>query len=102
MKRTKSMYMNPTVESRELALYTANHHTEKYYKQIKSVVNALKKHYKRGEYNTDRAIDAYYPIVCGAAKEYSKDFGGNFTVTERFNAAVELEHDFFEEVEEEA
>ena len=100
MKRTRSMIIAPSQEARELAVYTANHYTEKYYKQIKSVVANLKKHYKRGNYSADRAIDAYYPIICEASKEYFKDFGYAFTVTERFNAAIELEHDFFEDVEE--
>lgn len=98
MKRTRSMIIAPSDEARELMLFVAN--TEVMYNKAKYVVNALKKHYKRGNYSADRAVDAYYNVVTEAAKLYKKWYDGDFSVTDRFNAAVELEEYFREDVEE--
>ena len=97
MKRTKSMYINPSEEARELVLCTVNDGTM--YAHITATVRSLAKHYKRGNYSTEKAIDAYYTIATEAAKKYTRDFGYMFTVTERFTAAAELEEYYRENVE---
>lgn len=102
MKRTKNMYINPSHEANELELFSL--HNDRYiYRCLQGVVTNLKKHYKRGNYNPDRAIDAFYPVMTEAAKRYAKEFfviGGGFTVTERFTAAAALVDHFEEEITE--
>ena len=102
MKRTKNMYINPSHEANELGLY-ALHCDENLYRWLQNVVGTLKKHYKRGNYNPDRAIDAFYPVMTEAAKRYAKEFfsiGGGFTVTERFTAAAAMVEHFEEDITE--
>lgn len=97
MKRTKNMVYHETVESRELFLYTINNGTT-YNKAIIPTLENLKKHCKRGNYDTDRAIDAWYRVATIASNEYKKDFGYSFSVGDRFTVAVELEKCYREEV----
>lgn len=98
MKRTKSMVYNPTTESRELFCYATNH-GELYRSMTTPTIDNLKKKHKKGVYDVEKAIDAYYHIVTEASKKYHKDFGYGFTVTARFTAAVEMEKYYREEVE---
>lgn len=97
MKRTKNMVNNPSTESRELFLYTVNN--AKIYPSISATIKNLKKKYEKGIYNTEKAIDAWYYIATMGSSAYNKDFGYNFTVTERFSASVELENYFKEDIE---
>lgn len=97
MKRTKSMVYRETDESRELFLYTVNNGTT-YSMAIIPTLNNLKKHCKRGNYDTERAIDAWYRVANIASNEYKKDFGYSFGVGDRFTVAVELEKYHREEI----
>ena len=86
MKRTKSMVYNPTEEARELVLYTENTSVI-----MTPVVETLRRHYKRGDYNTEKAVDAWYNAATRGSNLYNKEFGYSFSVQDRFTAAVELE-----------
>lgn len=97
MKRTKSMVYQETNESRELFLCTINNGTT-HSKAIIPVLENLKKHCKRGNYDTEKAIDAWYRVATIASNEYKKDFGYSFSVGDRFTVAVELEKCYREEI----
>lgn len=90
MKRTKSMIYKETVESRELFLYTTND-GELYRKMITPTIESLRKKAAKGQYDKEKAVDAYYYITTEASKRYNKDFGYSFSVQDRFTAAVEME-----------
>lgn len=99
MKRTKSMVYRETVESSELLLYTVNDGTTYNSVIIPTLVN-LKRHCKRGNYDTERAIDAWYRVATIESNEYKKDFGYSFSVGDRFTVAVELEKYYRDEISE--
>lgn len=90
MKRTKSMVYRETDESRELFLYSVNDGAT-YNRVIIPTLESLKKHCKRGDYDTQRAIDSWYRVATIESNEYKKDFGYSFSVGDRFTVAVELE-----------
>lgn len=78
MKRTKSMVYRETVESRELFLCAINNGTTNN-KAIIPTLENLKRHCKRGNYDTERAIDAWYRVATIESNEYKKDFGYSFS-----------------------
>ena len=103
MKRTKAMYYNPTAESRELTLCAVN--MIDVWPQLEYTIKMLLKKARKGIYNADKAIDAYYPIVTNAAKVYCERYGNGlesfsriFSVTDRFTAAIEIEKYFREDI----
>lgn len=97
MKRTKSMIIHETVESRELFLYATN--TEIIYKNaILPTINNLAKKYRAGKFNMDRAIDAFYSASNYASDLYKAWYGYKFTVTERFTAAAKMLNYFMEDI----
>ena len=97
MKRTKNMVYRETVESRELFSYSINNNIV-YCKAIAPVLKNLNKHYLNNNYNTERAVDAWYRVATIASNEYKKDFGYSFSVGDRFTVAVELERNYREEI----
>lgn len=96
MKKTKNMYINPSVESRELFLFTVNE--SEVYPMIKNYVRSLSKKYDKNIYSSEKAVNGYYTIATVASNIYNRVFGYKFTVNERFNAAAELENYFMENV----
>ena len=92
MKHTRNMIRKPSDEARELFLYTIN--TGRIYKRIEAVVDCLRKHNARGNYDPEKAIDAFYHVATDAAKMYAREFftigARPFTVTERYTAAAEM------------
>lgn len=90
MKHTASMIYKPTQESRELFLYATNN-GDLYRQQITSIINSLRRRAKKGTYNSELAVDAYYYAACTASDLYNKDFGYRFTVQDRYTAAVDME-----------
>lgn len=92
MKRTKSMYYNPTAESRELSVYAAN--VESVYRTLQAIESNLDRKIAKGIYNSDKAIDAFFTAAEAAAAAYFKEWGYKFTVNERYNAAIELRNDY--------
>ena len=103
MKRTKNMIVKESIESRELLLYTEN--TSKiYFNHIIPVIHNLQKHYKRGNFDREKAIDAFYYVSDAAAKMYCKEFGEYkdfprvFDVTARFTCAACLLDNYMENI----
>ena len=99
MKRRKSMVYRETDETRELFLYSINQNNV-YCKAIVPVLKNLNKHFLRGNYDTERAIDSWYRVATISSNEYKKDFGYSFSVGDRFTVAVELEKYYIEEISE--
>jgi len=97
MKRTKNMIYKETTESRELFLYATND-GELYRGMTTAVINSLKKKAKKGVYDAEKAVDAYYNVATEASRKYNKDFGYSFSVQDRFTVAVEMEGYYKEEV----
>jgi hypothetical protein len=96
MKRTKSMIYKPTEESRELSLYAEN--SGRLWEMfLLPILDNLKKHAEKGNYNHDRAIDSLYNYMTIASNAYKKEFGYSFSVGDRFTAATELEQYIYEE-----
>lgn len=94
MKITKSMFINPTSESRELYICTVNNGDV--YRLIQSVYKNLYKKYTSGKYDKELAIVAWYHVVNQESKIYNRDFDYMFTVNERYNAAIELESHYYD------
>lgn len=92
MKRTSSMICVPTWASRELYCYAINNGRLAAY--LESVENILRKKCAKGVYNSEKCVDAFYPFMCEAAKMYARDFGGSFSICERFSAACEARESF--------
>lgn len=90
MKRTKNMIYKPTEESRELLLYATNS-GDLYRKMTLPVIENLRKKAKKGLYDKEKAIDAWFYVATDASNLYKKDFGYSFTVQDRFTAAIEME-----------
>ena len=97
MKKTKSMIYTPSTEARELTLYTENNALV-YQRSILPVLNSLKKHIKRGVYDREKAIIAFYHVATDGSREYARDFGYSFSVRDRYTAAVDLLEFFSDEL----
>lgn len=89
MKRTKNMIYKASDEARELFLYATNE-SALYRQMIKPAIENLKKKVAKGTYDADKAADLFYHTADRAAKMYNKDFGGVFTVQQKFTAAVDM------------
>lgn len=94
MKKTPNMVIKETDESRELALCLAN--DGRLWSWIMHIKDTLAKHIKKGVYDHERAIEAYYPVATKEAKLYIAEFGSDdgfaqcFDVTARWTAAEDL------------
>lgn len=104
MKRTKSMIYTPSTEARELTLYAVN--TQRLYSMmIVPVVRNLAKKYSKGAFDADKAIDAFYPVACEAARMYCREFARLedaphvFSVTDRFTTAADMVEEYMENIE---
>ena len=104
MKRTKNMEYTQSIESRELTLYATND-GRLYDYMIVPIVRNLAKKYSKGTFDADRAIDAFYPVACEAAKRYCKEFARLedaphiFNVTARFTAAADMVGYYMDNIE---
>lgn len=98
MKRTKSMIYKPSEEARELLLVATNE-GKLYTSMIVPIVRNLAKKMAKGVFNADKAIDAFYYVADAASKQYHKDYGYLFTVTERFTAASDMVDYYMENIE---
>ena len=97
MKRTKNMIVKETVESRELELYAVN--TKRVYNWSVAVVRNLAKKYRKGVFDREKAIDAFYPVATFASDLYGKEFGYRFSVQDRFTASDYLVSYYMENIE---
>lgn len=104
MKRTKNMVYSPSIESRELTLYTTND-GRIYDYWIVPVVRNLAKKFAKGIFDPDKAIDAFFPVACEAAKMYCKEFARLedaphvFSVTDRFTVTADMVDYYMENIE---
>lgn len=104
MKHTKSMIYRPSTESRELTLYATND-GRLYNYMIVPVIRNLARKYSKGTFDADRAIDAFYPVACEAAKRYCKEFARLedapqiFDVTARYTTAADMLDYYTENIE---
>lgn len=104
MKRTKNMVYSPSIESRELTLYATNDGRLYDYMIVPAVRNLARK-YSKGIFDANRAIDAFYPVACEAAKRYCKEFARLedaprvFSVTDRFTTAADMVDYYMENIE---
>ena len=98
MKRTKSMIYNPSIEARELLLVATNK-GKLYTSMIVPIVRNMARKMAKGTFDADKAIDAFYHVADAASKQYNKDFGYLFTVTERFTAAKDMVDYYMENIE---
>lgn len=98
MKITKNMHYCESHEAEDLYLYIVNNRD--LYFEIVTACKTLAKHLK--DYSKDKAIGYYYRIASKGAKMYKQELGNNFSVTNRYTVAVDLEENFFDRVEEEA
>ena len=97
MKRTKNMVYNPTTEANELFLYAVND-GKLYRRMINNVLDNLEKKIKNGVYDREKAVDAWYYVATEASKNYEKDFGYRFSVTDRFTVAVDMAEYYEEQI----
>ena len=104
MKRTKSMIYAPSTEARELTLYAINT-GDLYRRAIVPIVRNLARKHARGAFDADRAIDAFYPAACEAARMYCREFARVedaprvFDVTARFTTAQDMRDYYMENIE---
>lgn len=99
MKHTKSMVYRETWESGELELFAEND-GGLYRTLTTSIIKSLASKYKRGKYDSTKAVDAWYTLASTAAKQYAKQIDSTiyFDVTARFTAATNFEKYYFEQV----
>lgn len=104
MKRTRSMIYKESDESRELFLYSTNNATL-YHSSIVPIVRNLAKKYSKGNFDKEKAIDAFYYAAENGAKLYCKEFSAFpsdyvqvFSVTDRFTCAVEMADYYMENI----
>ncbi|MFR6539296.1 MAG: hypothetical protein ACLUPN_02345 [[Ruminococcus] torques] len=64
---------------------------------ITPIIENLRKKAIKGAYDKEKAVDAYYYIATEASKNYNKDFGYSFSVSDRFSAAVDMEEYYRED-----
>lgn len=95
MKKTSSMIYRETDESRELYLY-ADNIGSLWTHSITPVIESLKKKVVKGIYDSEKAIEALYPVMTLASNLYYKDFGYKFSVGDRWTAATDMK-DYIEE-----
>ena len=104
MKRTKNMVYTPSEESRELTVYAINT-GDLYRARIVPVVHNLARYYKRGAFDREKAIDAFYPVATDAARMYCREFARVeeapqiFTITDRFTTAADMLDYYMENIE---
>ena len=101
MKNTNNISnseLSETVESRELFLYATNNRET--YNLVIPVINNLKKHYKKGVYNAEKAIKSYYRIAHYASNLYYRNFGYKFTVADKKRAAIHMQEYYFDQITE--
>jgi hypothetical protein len=90
-------------ESYELELFI-NNEREIYFSLVVPTRKALQRHFKRGTYDTDRAIIAWKRVSDRSAHIYAKTYDNEcnwntiFSVEDRKQTAIELEKYWHEEM----
>lgn len=96
MKRTRNMIYKASEEARELYLVADNE--GRLYPMRQAIEANLTKKMNKGIFDADKAIEAFYYLMDAASKQYKKDFGYMFSVTERWTAAADMASDYIEEM----
>lgn len=97
MRHTKNMIYKETAESRELFLYATNDGNI-YRNNVTPIINNMHKKAVKGEYNREKAVDAWYNVATIASNKYFKEFGYKFDVTARYTVAVEMAEYYEDEI----
>ena len=97
MKHTKNMIYQETPASEELFVFAIND-GQTYFQSILPAIENLKKKVKKSVYNSEKAVDLWYYVANFAGERYRKEYGGTFTVQQRYTVACELERYFLEDV----
>lgn len=95
MKKTANMIYRPSAESRELYLVADNE--SKLYPMKCAIESNLIKKLEKGVYDAEKATIAFFHLTTEASRQYMKDFGYAFNVTERWTAAQDMRDDFISE-----
>lgn len=82
------MYYVNSAEKRELCL--VSEHNYENYSLIKPMFECIDKHIKKGQFNYENAVNGLYNKLYYISKNYERDFGYMFSVTERFSASITL------------
>lgn len=104
MKHSRNMVYKPTETTTELYLYAVNT-GELYRRYTRDVIKNLNRYFRKGLFDRDKAIDAFYPVATIAAKMYCKEYasvnayGYIFTVTDRFTVACDMVDRYMEHIE---
>ena len=98
MKRTASMIYKATEEATELFLYTVND-SRIYENMIVPVINNMTKKVKKGIFDANKAIDAFFHVATLGSKYYSRDYGYSFSVQDRFTAATDMVTYFLDDIQ---
>ena len=84
-------------EARELYLFSLNT-AEPYHKMVEPTISSLRRHAKRGDYDSDFALLSWKRVADYMAKEYCRMYCGKdqpwfsvFTIEDRCRCAVDLE-----------
>lgn len=95
-----------TNESRELVLSAINDYAT-YTRAIQPAIRCLKKKYRSGTFDADKAVKQFYHVATYAAKEYAREFCDNatpyykiFSTDDRRAAAAELLDYYMEDITE--
>ena len=62
------------------------------------IINNLRKKAQKGTYDSNKAVDAWYPVATTASDKYHKDYGYKFSVQDRYTVAVDMERYYREEI----
>ena len=99
------MKYQPTHEATELTLFVENEAL--LYPQIKAVVSNLQKKYKKGIFEEQKAIKAFYHVANRGAMLYCQRFGSwsdkyykMFSTSDRFTCASNLLESYIDEIKE--
>lgn len=89
MTHTRSMIYKPSEEARELFVVAINE-GRLYHDRIIPALENMKRYYRKGTFNKEKAADMFFYIATAASDQYFKDFGYKFDVTARYTAAVDM------------
>lgn len=95
MKKTANMIYKPSEEARELYLVANNE--SRLYPMIQAVEKNLAKKIVKGVYDAEKATVAFFHVATEASRQYMRDYGYAFSVTDRWTAAQDMRDDFIRE-----
>ena len=88
MTKTRSMFYKASAEADEL--YIVANNDSRVYPMLQAIEANLTKKINKGIFEAEKAVFAFFHVMDEVSKQYKKDFGYAFTVTERYTASVEM------------